>query len=399
VLRTGIIGIGKMGLSHFALASAHDDLDVVAVCDSQAFLLAGVKSQTGIATYRNVDKMLADQQLDCVFVATPTSSHFDLGMAAMDAGVSPFLEKPLTLSHAESRQLAEAATAKGVANQVGYHNRFIGTFREAARLVGAGAIGDVHHVDGRAFGQVVTKPTSGGLTWRSDKSAGGGCLHDYACHVIDLMDFVVGRPEAIIGARLSSIFSTNVEDAVHALFTYPGGATGSLETNWSDDSYRKMTTSITVYGSKGKIYADRQELRVYLRDGVGFEDYGDGWTIRYITELQEPVWFYIRGEEYSAQVDEFAKAVAARRSDGTNSFASAADADWVVEEISRVHRDGPSGGAPSASTGSGVAASAGLARRQVTVPRWIDEGMERVGPAVHKAADKAKAAWAKRAAT
>lgn|GEM_PF-83272 len=393
MLRTGIIGIGKMGLSHFALASAHDDLDVVAVCDSQAFLLAGVKSQTGVATYRSVDKMLAEQQLDCVFIATPTSSHFDLGMAAIEAGVSPFLEKPLTLSHDQSRRLAEAAAAEGVANQVGYHNRFIGTFREAARLVGAGAIGDVHHIDGRAFGQVVTQPTSGGLTWRSDKSAGGGCLHDYACHVIDLMDFLVGRPEAVVGARLSSIYSSNVEDAVHALFTYPNGATGSLETNWSDDSYRKMTTSVTVYGSGGKIYADRQEIRVYLRDGRTFEDYGDGWTIRYITELQEPVWFYIRGEEYSAQVDAFAQAVAAKKTDGTNSFASAADADWVVEEISRVHRDGAGRATPT-----GAPASAGLVRRQVTVPAWVDRGLEVLGPPARKAAAKAKAAWAKRGA-
>lgn len=380
-----------MGLSHFALARAHDDLDVVAVCDSQAFLLAGVRSQTGIATYRSVERMLADQQLDCVFIATPTSSHFDLGMAAIEAGVSPFLEKPLTLSHDQSRRLAEAARAKGVANQVGYHNRFIGTFREAARLVGAGAIGEVHHVDGRAFGQVVTKPTSGGLTWRSDKSAGGGCLHDYACHVIDLMDFLVGRPEAVVGARLSSIYSTNVEDAVHALFTYPGGATGSLETNWSDDSYRKMTTSVTVFGSAGKIYADRQEIRVYLRDGRTFEDYGDGWTIRYITELQEPVWFYIRGEEYSAQVDAFARAVAERRTDGTNSFASAADADWVVEEISRVNRDGAGRAVPT-----GVPASFGLARRQVTVPAWVDRGLEVLGPPSRKLAARAREAWAKR---
>ncbi len=373
MLRTGIVGIGKMGLSHLALARAHDDLDVVAICDSQGFLLSAVKSQTGIAGYKDVSRMFDEQQLDCVFVATPTSSHFDLGMAALESGISPFLEKPLTLSAAQSTALAETATAKGLTNQVGYHNRFIGTFVEAARLVREGAIGDVHHVDGRAFGQVVTKKTGGGGTWRSDKKAGGGCLHDYACHVIDLMNFVVGKPEQVIGAKLSSVYSTGVEDLVNALFVYPNGATGSLETNWSDDSYRKMTTTIEVFGSAGKIVADRQECRLFLRDGHSFEGFEPGWNIRYITELQPPVWFYIRGEEYSAQVDSFARSAAAGATDGVNSFASAAEADWVVEEIASVHAEGRSMVDPRPTEDR---------PRVITIPRWLDRGIDSVTPRV-----------------
>ena len=388
-----------MGLSHLALARAHDDLDVVAVCDSQAFLVSGVKSQTGIAGYRSVEKMLDEQNLDCVFVATPTSSHFDLGMLALERGVSPFLEKPLTLSHEQSRTLAETATARGVTNQVGYHNRFIGTFREAARLISAGAIGDVHHIDGRAFGQVITKASGEGRTWRADKAAGGGCLHDYACHVIDLMNFLVGAPDAVVGARLSKIYSTKVEDAVHALFSYGSGATGSLETNWSDDSYRKMTTSVTVYGSAGKIYADRQECRVYLRDGQEFEDYESGWTIRYITELQEPVWFYIRGEEYSAQIDAFAAAQTASETNGTNSFASAAEADWVVAEISAADRDGrqmsASVSVSSASSGARTSVAADVAR-QVAIPRWLDRGIETISPRAHRLRERVQDAMSRR---
>lgn len=323
-------------MSHLALANAHSNFEVVAVCDSQAFLLAGVKSQMGIATYRNVDRMLAEQRLDCVYIATPTSSHFDLGMAVIEAGASLFIEKPLTLSYDQSIMLAEAAQAKGVAAQVGYHNRHVGTFREAARLVSEGAIGNIHHITGRAYGQVVTKESKGGLTWRSKRSAGGGCLHDYACHVIDLMNFLVGPPADIVGARLSSIFSIDTDDAVTALFRYPNGCTGLLETNWSDDSVRKMTTSVALYGAGGKMEVDRQELRLYLRKGNRFEGYDEGWSIRNITELQDPVWFYIRGEEYSAQVDAFAALITDKQNDSRNGFGSAAETDRIVEEIIRV---------------------------------------------------------------
>ena len=72
-----------------------------------------------------------------------------------------------------------------------------------------------------------------------------------------------------------------------------------------------MTTRITVWGTAGRIFADRQEIQVYLRDtGVVPEGYEHGWNVRYGTELTEPVGFYLRGEEYSAQIDHFVERVA-----------------------------------------------------------------------------------------
>lgn len=339
--RIGLVGVGKMGVSHLAIARAHPELECVAVCDSQPFVLAGVRSQLGVETYKSFDTMVAEANLDAVIVSTPTSSHVALARQALENGLAVFVEKPLTLSADDSRGLAELARERNLANQVGYHNRFIGTFRETRRLIEAGAIGDVHHVDGRAFGQVVTKADGGGRTWRAKKSEGGGCLHDYACHVIDLMNFAVGPPEEIAGARLGKVHSTNVEDTVYAMFNYGNGAIGTLETNWSDESYRKMTTSITVYGSRGKIYADRQECRLFLKPGDTFEKFESGWTVRYITELQEPVNYYLRGEEYSAQLDAFADAIAGDPSPEAGTFATAADADWVVEEIARLDGEAP----------------------------------------------------------
>ncbi|MFV2040273.1 MAG: Gfo/Idh/MocA family protein, partial [Acidimicrobiales bacterium] len=341
MFRLGLVGVGKMGVSHLAIARAHPELECVAVCDSQPFVLAGVRSQLGVDTYRSFDNMVAEAGLDAVIVSTPTSSHVALARKALESDLAVFVEKPLTLNSADSRGLAELAQQRGLANQVGYHNRFIGTFRETRRLVESGAIGDVHHIDGRAFGQVVTKPQGGGRTWRSKKSEGGGCLHDYACHVIDLMNFVVGHPAEVTGAKLAKIHSANVEDAVYAMFRYANGAIGTLETNWSDESYRKMTTSLTIYGSHGKIQVDRQECRLYLKPGHTFEKFETGWTTRYITELQEPVAYYLRGEEYSAQLDAFADALSGTPSEQAGTFATAAESDWVVEEIARLDQQAP----------------------------------------------------------
>jgi predicted dehydrogenase len=332
MIKVGLVGVGKMGLSHYAILGAHPDVQVTAICDSATYITSALKKRMGVDTFKDFDAMIDSSQLDAVFVATPTSTHFPAASYALEHDLHVFVEKPLCLNPAQSKQLADLARAKKRANQVGYHNRFIGTFQEVRRLVQAGALGEVYQISGSAYGQVVVKPKTG-ITWRSKKSEGGGCLHDYASHVVDLMNFIMGAPERVLSAHLRSVYSKDVEDVVHATFEYRGGATGTLETNWSDETYRKMSTTITVYGLKGKIIADRQECKVYLKSGAGFESYQSGWTMRYITDLQKPVNFYLRGEEYSAQIDAFVDAVKRGTSDQENSFQSAYDTDRVIDAI------------------------------------------------------------------
>ena len=334
--RIGIIGVGKMGLSHLAIFGAHPDVEIVGIVEPQSFVASAVKSQTGIETFKNHERLIDETRPDAIVVATPSVTHVEVASYALEHDVQVFVEKPLTLSSADSWRLSQLAVSRGLANQVGYHNRFIGTFQEVARLVQAGAVGQVYHVDGKASGPVVTKPKTG-FTWRSKKSEGGGCLHDYASHVVDLMNFVVGPPKSVVGARLHNIYSKDVEDAVYALFDYAGGFSGQLETNWSDETHRKMSTTIAVYGSHGKILADRQELQVFLKKGASFEQYPEGWTTRYITDLQAPVSYYLRGEEYSAQVDAFVEAVDKRNPHPQNSFESAYATDWTIDRI--IERD------------------------------------------------------------
>ena len=334
MIRVGMIGVGKMGVSHFSVLGAHPEVDLVAVCDSAGYVTSTLKKHTGVQAYKDHKRMLSESSLDAVFIATPTASHYQLARDCMEAGLHLFVEKPLCLDPEQSLGLARLAKEKGVRGQVGYHNRFVGTFRELRRLVQAGALGQIHRVDGLALGQVVIRPKKG-RTWRSKKSEGGGCLHDYACHVVDLMNFVMGPPSAVRSAQLQSIFSEGTEDAVYALFDYASGATGSLCANWSDTTVRKMSTSLTLFGTKGKAVADRQDLRVHLNAEDGFESYEQGWNVRYTTELQEPVWFYLRGEEYSSQVDAFVESIRGEEP-AANSFDTAAETDRVIAEIAEI---------------------------------------------------------------
>ena len=173
--------------------------------------------------------------------------------------------------------------------QVGYHNRFVGAFQEVKRLLDAGAIGPVNTALAEAYGPVVLKPA--GRTWRSQRSTGGGCLYDYAAHPLNLLTWYLGAPQSVSGSQLTSIFSAQIDDSVASTLHYPNGHRAD-RLNWSDESQRKMTTKITLWGPHGRIYADRQEIQVYLRDTATVpEGYRSGWNVRYTTELTEAPFF------------------------------------------------------------------------------------------------------------
>jgi predicted dehydrogenase len=331
MLKAGIIGLGKMGLSHAAIVAPHKDVDLVAVCDTSSLVLEGIKKFTGIKVYDDYRKMIDSEILDFVIVATPTKFHFPMVKYALDKGIHTFCEKPFSLTIKEGEEMVSLAEKNNLVNQVGYHNHFIGTFRELKRLIKSGILGDLVHFTGEAYGPVVTKPKGG--TWRSDPGEGGGCLFDYASHVLNLIQEIIGRPVSADGAQLKKIYSKDVEDAVYSVLKLETGLSGILSVNWSDETYRKMSTSITVIGRKGKILCDATELKIYLKDPDAQEKLDRGWTIKYITDLAIPVDFYLRGEEYSAQIDNFVRHVIEKKPTAVNTFRQALETDRVMEII------------------------------------------------------------------
>jgi predicted dehydrogenase len=333
MLKAGIIGLGKMGISHCAIVNAHSLAKVVAVCDTSSFVLEAFKKYTDMAIFTDYKKMIDTAGLDCVFVATPTKFHTEIVNYALSAGLHVFCEKPFVLHTEDGKKLVELAKQKKLVNQVGYHNRFIATFNECRRLIDTKVIGDVVHFLAETYGPVVVRPKSG--TWRSQSEEGGGCLYDYASHTLDLVKFIVGTPVRAKGTLLKKIYSKTVEDAVYSTLFLENGLSGQLSVNWSDESYRKISVQITIIGSKGKIVVDAQELKIYLKEENISEGFRKGWNTRYITDFQQPVDFYLRGEEYSAQVDYFIRHVHEKNTENINSFENALWTDYVIDFLKK----------------------------------------------------------------
>jgi predicted dehydrogenase len=329
LIKIGIVGLGKMGLSHVAIVNAHPDVELAAVCDASGYLLDVLKKYTGIAVYGDYNTMLRERELDAVLIATPSRAHASMVRAALDRGLHVFCEKPFTLSVKDGDELAALARERGVVTQVGYHNRFVGAFAEVKRLLDVDAIGTVSHALGEAYGPVVLKRK--GATWRSRKEEGGGALYDYAAHPLNLLNWYLGEPLGVGGTVLNPIFSREIDDEVHSTLYYRNGQSARISVNWSDESYRKMTTRVTLWGTAGRIFADRQEIQVYLRDNATIPPgYEPGWNVRYTTELTDPVGYYLRGEEYTAQIDHFVERIRDGRIEGLNTFESAVVTDRVI---------------------------------------------------------------------
>jgi scyllo-inositol 2-dehydrogenase (NADP+) len=332
MVNVGLIGLGKMGLSHLAIVNTHPAAKLIGVCDTASYLCSILHKYSGIQVFSDYRQLLDQKSLDAVIIATPSRFHGEIVREALFRNLHVFCEKPFCLDAAEGLELAEMAHRKGVANQVGYHYRFVGSFNEAKRLLDAQALGRLHHVRVEAYGPVMLRPK--GATWRAKGSEGGGCLYDYACHAIDIVNYLVGMPDAVSGTVLNKIFSRDVDDEVYATMHFADGMTGMIAANWSDDSLRRMSTQVTLWGTNGRMIVDRQEVKTFIRATAGSAGVAkEGWDVRYTTDFHNDVWYYLRGEEYSAQLDYFLRCILDGVRENISSFASAAQTDRVVSAM------------------------------------------------------------------
>ncbi|WP_240163674.1 Gfo/Idh/MocA family protein [Spirosoma taeanense] len=327
-IRTVIVGLGKMGLSHLAILNAHPSFNIVGICDTSGIVLEAFKQHSVFECFTDYRKMIDRVAPEAIIIATPTKFHYEMAKYALDKGLHVFLEKPFSLQLHEGEELVRMAEAKQVVTQVGYHNRFIGVFREVKRLIDQQAIGEVYHFVAECYGPVVIRQKEG--TWRSNPTEGGGCLFDYASHIIDLLQYVLGPVSKLDSGSLKKIYSLQVEDAVYASLQLTSGVSGHLSVNWSDETYRKISPQMTIMGKEGKIVADAQELKIYFKGKPKLAEYEKGWNVKYVTDLTPSVGFYLRGEEYSAQIDYFAACIQERNTRGISTFSTALKTDRVL---------------------------------------------------------------------
>src|SRR6185437_13336915 len=113
MLRLAMVGLGKMGLSHFAIVNTHPGVKVVACCEQNAYLTDVLSKYTGLKCYDDTDRMLQNEKLDAVLIATPSKLHARMVEKALERNLHVFCEKPFVLDVSDGERLAAMAEAKG----------------------------------------------------------------------------------------------------------------------------------------------------------------------------------------------------------------------------------------------------------------------------------------------
>jgi predicted dehydrogenase len=331
-LNVGIIGAGRMGITHYSIINSHPDITISSVADPSGLILSMMKKYLPIKTYKDYNDLLKDDKPDAVLVCTPPNLHYDILIKALQSNVHVFVEKPYTTNLAQSRELAEKYKQRGLVNQVGYVNRFNDVFVEVKRLIKENLLGKVLRFRSEMFSGTVIKPEEGS-GWRGARESGGGAIYEMASHAIDLMNYIIGKPEKITGSSMNSVYSKNVEDIVSSTFLYKSGCVGSIYVNWSDESYRKPSNKIEIFGTKGRIQADQHGFKVYLKERNDEYGYREGWNTRYITDVFRNVPFYVRGNEFTSQLYHFVDCIQNKSTKNVCSFGDGADTQEVIHKI------------------------------------------------------------------
>ncbi len=331
MLKGAVIGFGRMGLTHFSILNHHPDVNFAAICDSSSFMLKNINKYTKLETFTDFIDMYDKIKPDFVIIATPTSLHYDAVKEAVKRGLHVFVEKPFVLSIAQGEEIIGMLNGNRLVNQVGYVIRFNEVFVKLKQLVNDGIIGKPITYKMEMNGPTVSKPVKNG--WRSKKSQGGGCLHDFASHSIDLINYLLGKPRRVTGTVLKSIYSKNVEDQITSTFIHDGNLSGTLLVNWSDVSYRKPAYKFELLGEKGKIIADLHAFKLFLNYEPQDNQYSKGWNNCYITDFAKPVRFYLRGNEFTRQLDYFIDSVMDREDGNMCTFSDALNTNRIIEEI------------------------------------------------------------------
>ena len=279
-LRIGIVGAGGIARNyHVPSYRRCRNVDVVAACDVSDSALAQIQEQHGIdKLYHDYQELLRKEDLDIVSICTSNDMHHPIAMAAIEAGLDVYCEKPLALTCAQAREMHEAAMAKGTKTGINFSHRRTPAAQLAKEIIGSGALGHIHYVAAvYAAGEAGYANRPG--TWRNDRDrAGFGGLGDMGSHIIDMMRWwlesditgVAAHMRTFVPERISRDTETpmkvTTEDQGMLLVSYDNGAMGYICGSYMFTG-RGYDQRVEIYGRDGGLMYDQQhpfELQVHL---------------------------------------------------------------------------------------------------------------------------------------
>ncbi|MGD6991039.1 Gfo/Idh/MocA family protein [Sutcliffiella horikoshii] len=266
-LRMGIIGVGGIAQNRHipTFLKMPEKVTITAISDVNEETARMVGEKFGIA---NVYAHYADmfEHVDAVTICTPNKFHAEITIAALEAGLHVFCEKPMAMRPDECEAMMAAAEKSGKQLAIAYHYRFMKESVAAKRMVDADEIG--RSIVARAKG-IRRRKVPGWGVFTNKELQGGGSLIDYGCHLLDLSLWLLGNPKPVevMGTTYNELSKMpgqvnqwgsfdhktfEVDDHVTAYIKFEGGASLLFETSWSAN-VKGDEESVSISGISGGV--------------------------------------------------------------------------------------------------------------------------------------------------
>jgi predicted dehydrogenase len=226
---------------------------VAAVMRRSGDLAADYARRHGVPRwYDDAERLVADAEVNAVYVATPPGSHLDYALLACAHGKPVYVEKPMARNHAECVRMVEAFQSANVPLFVAYYRRALPRFLKARELLASHALGGITGVGCRFSGDYRRKLAKGTpLHWRlQSEQSGGGIFLDLGCHTLDILDFLLGPLDAVSGKAANVASDHDVEDNVVMHFRVASGALGCARWNFAAST---VSDEILIEGEDGEL--------------------------------------------------------------------------------------------------------------------------------------------------
>lgn len=262
MISVGVIGYGYWGPNLARNAAEASGTRLTAIADmSSAALARAEKRHPGVTLHSNWKDLIADPGVDAVLVGTPVSTHFELALAALQAGKHVIVEKPMTRTSAESRILIAEAARRNLVLMVDHTFVYTPAVMKIRDLVADGSLGEIYYYDS-------TRVNLG--LFQSDVNV----MWDLAVHDFSILEYLIKKRPTAISASGSRHIAGRPENIAHVTLFYDSGTVAHLNVNWLAPAKIRQTL---IGGSKKMIIYDdlqpSEKVKVYDR-GVDIEDRG-----------------------------------------------------------------------------------------------------------------------------
>jgi len=251
-IRWGILGCGdvaehKSGPALYSVEHSH----LVAVMSRREEKAAGFAQRHGAARfYTSAEKLIADEDVNAIYIATPPSVHAEMTEMAAEAGKLVLCEMPMAMNEEECRRMIEVCSANDVQLIIAYYRRFFPVVVKMKQLVVEGAIGTPMRIHCNCSALYAPR-ADGERAWLVDENvAGGGFLTDVVTHRLDLMTYFLGQPTAVGAFVDTQSLDVTVDDASSLILRFESGAHGTAIANWNLDM---DVDDFEIAGTEGRI--------------------------------------------------------------------------------------------------------------------------------------------------